>query len=456
MVSSIVTIISGIFLSLVVPKYLGVVEFGYFKLFGFYLGLVGLAHLGFADGILVRYGHYDYESLPKARFRTFFLFLFLTQVVVTGIIIGLLAFFVTNIDKEVIYIMVAINIIFVNIATFFSFISQITKRFRVFAANTILQHLLNMVIIFILIMLGVESYFYYILAQSIVNLLILIRYIIQFRDIVIGKRERLSIVKNEIAHNYRIGFFLLIGNFMGIIILGIDRIFIDHFLSVEEFSYYSFAVSLLGLVFTIINSISSYLYPYIARDRDQLNAQKYKLFSSICVLITSYSLCTFFVIKFIILNYLEDYTDSIIIAAVLYPTVILRSIINIVGVNFYKGLQLIKDYNKNNIVAFVITLLVNVIVVFSTPSLLNFSIGTLLSFYVWWIYTDFYFYKKLNTNTLKDHIFVVLVAALFFLCTKLTVTLGMFSYLLAVTLFTLLFYKDVLVIIKTVRTGVRT
>lgn len=164
----------------------------------------------------------------------------------------------------------------------------------------------------------------------------------------------------------------------------------------------------------------------------------------------------FFVIKFIILNYLEDYTDSIIIAAVLYPTVILRSIINIVGVNFYKGLQLIKDYNKNNIVAFVITLLVNVIVVFSTPSLLNFSIGTLLSFYVWWIYTDFYFYKKLNTNTLKDHIFVVLVAALFFLCTKLTVTLGMFSYLLAVTLFTLLFYKDVLVIIKTVRTGVRT
>ncbi|MGG3962211.1 oligosaccharide flippase family protein [Geobacillus stearothermophilus] len=457
MFSSIVTIINGVFLSLIVSKYLGVTQFGYFKLFGFYLGLVGVAHLGFIDGILVRYGHYNYENLPKTKFRTFFFFLLFTQVIIAVILIGALILFTNNIDKKIIYIMVAINIIFVNIATFFSFVCQITKKFRIFAVNTMLQNVLNILFICILIFLGIKNYFYYIFIQSIINLLISIKYTIQFKDIVIGKRESIFLVKNEIVSNYKIGFFVLVGNFMGLIILGIDRIFIDRFLSIAEFSYYSFAVSLLGLVFTIINSISVYLYPYIARNRGQLNAQKYELFSSICILVASYSLCTFFVIEFIVINYLGDYTESIIITAILYPIIILGSTINIVSVNFYKALQLVKDYNRNNIVAFAITLLSNIIIVFSAPSLLNFSIGTFLSFYIWAIYTDFYFYRKFNINTLKHHIFIILTIASFFLCTNLSYVLGMFLYLLVVTVFVMLFYKDLLTtILKTVGMGVKT
>ncbi|MGP9076924.1 oligosaccharide flippase family protein [Geobacillus thermodenitrificans subsp. calidus] len=425
-------------------------------MFGFYLGLVGVAHLGFIDGILVRYGHYNYNNLPKTKFRAFFFFLLFTQIIIAVILIGVLILFTNNIDKKFIYIAVAINIIFVNMATFFSFVCQITKRFCTFAVNTILQNILNILLICILIFLGIKNYFYYILIQSIVNLLIFIKYTIQFKDIVIGKRENISLLKNDIVSNYKIGFFVLIGNFMGVIILGIDRIFIDRFLSVAEFSYYSFAVSLLGLVFTIIKSISVYLYPYIARNRDQLNAQKYELFSSICILVASYSLCTFFIIKFIVIHYLGDYTESIIITAILYPIIILRSTINIVSVNFYKALQLVKDYNKNNLVAFAITLLANVIIVFSAPSLLSFSIGTFVSFYIWAIYTDFYFYRKFNINTLKHHIFIILTIASFFLCTNLSYVLGMFLYLLVVTVFVLLFYRDLLITIsKTIGIGVK-
>jgi hypothetical protein len=157
-----------------------------------------------------------------------------------------------------------------------------------------------------------------------------------------------------------------------------------------------------------------------------------------------------------VVNYLEDYTESIIITAILYPIIILRSTISVVSVNFYKALQLVKDYNKNNIVAFVITLLANVIIVSSAPSLLNFSIGTLVSFYIWAIYTDFYFYRKFNINTLKHHIFIILTIASFFLCTNLSNVLGMFLYLLVVTVFVMLFYKDLLTtILKTVGIGVK-
>jgi O-antigen/teichoic acid export membrane protein len=443
-ISSFITILNGVFQSLVIPKYIGVTQFGYFKYFGFYVGLVGLAHLGFNDGILVRYGHYSYENLPKKKFRTFFYFLLFTQVVAAIFLGGLLGIFSTDINKKIIFIVLAINVILLNITTFFAFICQISQRFDVFSVNTILQNILNIMFISLLIFLGNTNYLPYIMAQSLVNLLILIKYLIQLKDIVIGEKENIFLIKNEIISNYKIGFFVLIGNFMGIIILGVDRIFIDNSLSIEHFSYYSFAISLLGLVFTIINSLSIYLYPYIAREREQLNAKSYEYFSLVCILVASYSLCTFFIIKYIVMNYLEEYLKSMVISAVLYPIIILRSIINIVSINFYKALQLVRDYNNNNVIAFVITLIINIIVIYYKPNLLNFSIGTLISFYLWTIYTDFYFYRKLKVKILKNHIFIILVIMSFFFSTTLSNILGFFIYILIISVLVVVFYKKLL------------
>ena len=51
----IILLISGV-LTLVVPKLLGPEEYGYWQLYVFYMSYVGLFHLGWCDGVYLRYG----------------------------------------------------------------------------------------------------------------------------------------------------------------------------------------------------------------------------------------------------------------------------------------------------------------------------------------------------------------------------------------------------------------
>jgi O-antigen/teichoic acid export membrane protein len=448
LISSLITILNGVFQSLVIPKYIGVTQFGYFKLFGFYVGLVGLAHFGFNDGILLRYARYRYDDLPKKRFRTFFFWLLLTQILFAIVMGSVFGIFSSDFNKKVIYLMIAINVILINMATFFAFICQITGKFNLFSINTILQNILTIFLQLILIILDVFNYFPFIIVQTFVNLIILLKYVIELKDIVVGEKESIYLLKNEVIANYKKGFFVLIGNFMGLIILGLDRIFIEHSLSIEEFSYYSFAISLMGLAFTFITSVSTYLYPYIARDSGQFSAQHYQYFSFLCIIIASYSLCSFFLIKFIVFRFLQDYLKALVISGVLYPTIILRSMINIVCINFYKALQLVRDYNNNNIMAFIIALLINIIVVLWSPSLLNYSIGTLISFYLWMLFTDFYFHRKLKVKMIKNHLFIILVIISFYFCVTLPIIIGFFIYILIVSVFVFMFYWRLILNLK--------
>ena len=50
---------------LVVPKVLGVIEYGYYKTFTLYLVYAMMLHFGFSDGILLLYGGKDYHDINQ-------------------------------------------------------------------------------------------------------------------------------------------------------------------------------------------------------------------------------------------------------------------------------------------------------------------------------------------------------------------------------------------------------
>ena len=59
-------------LVLFVPKVLGVTEYAYWQLYLFYASYVGFFHLGWADGVYLKFGGKEYESLDKQYFNTQF------------------------------------------------------------------------------------------------------------------------------------------------------------------------------------------------------------------------------------------------------------------------------------------------------------------------------------------------------------------------------------------------
>ncbi len=66
--SSLVSMIISSLVILIVPKLIGIKEYGYWQLYLFYSSYVGFLHLGWNDGIYLRYGGKKYDELDKRLF----------------------------------------------------------------------------------------------------------------------------------------------------------------------------------------------------------------------------------------------------------------------------------------------------------------------------------------------------------------------------------------------------
>ena len=67
LLSNLISFAISAVVTFLVPKRLGVESYGYFQLYLFYLSYIGVAHLGWSDGVFLRYGGYYYDKLDKPK-----------------------------------------------------------------------------------------------------------------------------------------------------------------------------------------------------------------------------------------------------------------------------------------------------------------------------------------------------------------------------------------------------
>lgn len=122
-------LLRSILVSLLIPKTLGIEEFGFWQLFIFYTQYSGFLHLGLLDGIYLREGgkHYkelDFRSLG-AQFRIFLIWQFI--IIIPFIILGLNS---SDINRTIIIISSCIYAIINNTFTFFQYILQAVNEIK--------------------------------------------------------------------------------------------------------------------------------------------------------------------------------------------------------------------------------------------------------------------------------------------------------------------------------------
>lgn len=411
--ANILTFIMGIVTGFVIPKFLGIDDYGYIKLFTFYITYVGITHFGFLDGIYIKYGACDYEQIPKAKFRLYFRYLVLLQILEAIILFIAISVIMKDENRSFIMILVIFNMIITNLTTLFAFIHQFTKRFKVFSVNLVLNKLVYVIGSLLFIYFNMLGYKPFIILQTFINIIILGIYIYINRELVFGKCESLKENIRECFELTKNGFFIMIGNFMGVFILGLDRLFVDKFFSLREFSMYSFAYTLISLFFILLNSITMVIYPYLARMNEENNKAVYEKIRVVLSSIMGITLVGYFIIKFIVMNYLPKYEASLPILIFLVPTVIYSAQINILIANYYKILKKTKDYSKNNIVALLLGLITNIIAFAIFKSYIAIAAATLISFILWLLYSDYYFSKTIGIKYKKAMIFEILIVIIF-------------------------------------------
>lgn len=410
------TIISGIFISFLLPKIISLSDYGYYKIFTLYFNYLGVLSLGIIDGIVLKYGDKEYNELDREKFRSYFILYSILQII-ASLIIMIISFFIENIDYQFVILLLAANLFPANITGYFQQISQITQRFDEFTMRRIIQSICNIVIVlgmfFIYkINMTMVTYKMYLLGLFIINLVLMIWYIITYKDIILGKRYTLLKSISDVKYLIKIGFPLMLSNLCSTLLLSIDRQIVSIFFSSEEYATYAFAYSMLSLITIATTAVSTVIYPVFKRAGKTLLAEQYPNLQAVLLSAVYLIILVYFPLNYFIKIFLPNYEYSIVIFRIILPGLALSSSISVIMHNYYK----VFDYSTSFFVKSIFTLIMSSLLNFTAFFLFKtreaISISSVLSLLVWYIYTEHGLKNRIHCD--KKSLIYLLVMGLFF------------------------------------------
>lgn len=425
------------------PKYLSVESYAAIKTFQLYISYAGLLHLGYVDGVYLKYGGKDLSHNISGDFYTNRSTMLIFQLVVTG------AFFTIAIfTKDVILLLFTVSIFPLNMANYYKFLYQATGEFKLYGQvmniTTISTFLVNMVLLFVL---QVDNYVIFI------SFYVMLYFIIwAYLDLYFRKHYRVEKGKvfklDELFVNVRSGILLTFGNLASLLLTGMDRWFVKALMNTLAFAQYSFAVSVENFLNLAITPVTTTLYNYFCKE-DSLIKHK-QVFQYVLIFSTILPAAAF-PVRFILEVFLTDYIDSSLVVFLLFAAQMFYIVIKAVHVNLYKVQRRQKIYFRNLIIVLIVGFVLNCICYMILKTKEAFALGTLLSSIIWYFISIKDFKDLSPTKKEMSYHFSELV--LFLLCgTYFNAVCGMIVYFLGtIFLLMLLMNEPMIYIFKSFR-----
>ena len=400
-----VSFVNGFFL----PAFLSIDQYAYLKTFTLYISYVGIFHFGFLDGLYLKYGGKYKDSLDRKELKYEHKFFILFQLMVTCLFV-ILAY----LSKDLIILAFALSIIPINMQTFFSFLYQSLGEMGTFAkiktAYPLTILFLNLSFIFLL---KIDHYLPFVLAILISHYLVYIIFEISYnKDFKVN-----GINKIQLKPLFLSGFFIMMGNLSNMFFYSIDRWYVKFLLPIENFSYYSFAVSMMGIILMMINSISMTFYPYFSRGYDVEQIKKIKIY---LIIIGAISSAGYFILSLIVTNFIGNYVPSLQVISVLFVGFPAIGVINALYINLFKVNKQERRYFYKVLKMLIISIILNTLAVLINLSNFSIAIATTIAFY-FWFFSSSKDFPGLKTN-IKEIVFIFL----YYITGFVVFTLGIF------------------------------
>lgn len=400
---------------LILPKWIGVEEYGYWQLYLFYLTYVGVFHFGWNDGIYLRYGGYRYESLNKQLFFSQFYLLIGFQLLVLFLIYVLSTFFIIDSSKIFILKMTAINMLLLNTNLMLLYILQATNRIKEYAQNIILSKLTFVILTCLILLGGLKNYRLIIIADVFSKIIGLLHVMYFCKDIVFRKIVDFYIDFSEILKNISAGIKLMFANFASILIIGVIRFGIEQTWDVATFGKISLTLSISNLMMLFINSVGIILFPLLRRTPQERLPLIYTSTREIIMIPLIGILLFYYPLKEILSIWLPNYAESLNYMALLFPIIIYEGKMSLLLNTYLKTLRKEGLILRINLISFVLSV---IITFFTTFVLINItltvlSIVIILAFRS--IYAEVLLSKLLGIAMSSDIVLEIALTVLFIL-----------------------------------------
>ncbi|MCM3018702.1 lipopolysaccharide biosynthesis protein [Priestia megaterium] len=442
-VSNLLSLLVSIITILIVPKFLGVTQYGYWQLYLLYISYAGVMQLGWCDGVYLRYGGAKYEDLNKRLISSQFWYISIFY-----ILFSLLLFvFIFSLKEFLNVQMVSWALLSGFITTprgILYYVLQATNRIKEFAKISIIDRVVFGISLVTLLLMGFKDY-HIVIASDLVGKSFAFGLSVYYcKDMVFTKLSNVYQSIKEAKENLNAGFKLMVSNIASILIIGIVRFNIERNWGVEVFGKISLTLSVSNLIMIFINAIAIILFPMLRRVSNQQLPYIYKDIRTLLMVPIFFMLVIYYPLKELLVLWLPHYKEGIEYLALLFPLIVYESKMALLINTYLKSLR--KEKVMLTINTF--TVFLSLLTCFITVYLINSIDITILSIVallaIRCVLAELYIAKVLDIHVIKDIIFELLLNTIFIIASWIIRgEIGLCSYIIVVIIYLFLKRKDI-------------
>ncbi len=330
----------SVLLVAIVPKLLGVEQYGYWQLYVFYSGYIGFFHFGWADGVYLRYGGNRYEDLPKPLMRSQFRLLALFE---TLLMAGLAAAVLLSsgaADKKAVLALTAACGLLMLPRTLLQYLLQSTGRIREYARNVVAEKLVYGALVAAFLLAGQRSYPSLLAADLAAKGVALVLMAVSCRDVVLGRMAAWTEGLREALRNVGAGIQLMFANVAGLLIVGIVRFAIERSWDVPTFGRVSLTLSVSNLLMLFITAVSTVLFPLLKRIPEERRTAGYVLIRTSLFVPASGLLLLCWPVGALLSLWLPQYAASLAYLPLLFPIVLYEGKMSLIVNTYMKAMRM--------------------------------------------------------------------------------------------------------------------
>lgn len=368
--ANVISFLVGVTVVAIVPKIVGVEDYGYFQLFLFFTGYVGLFHFGWADGILLRFAGSKWQKLDCQYFAGQIRLFVIFELILWGLFcLACVKLFNSNPDKLFVFICTGINAILMLLITFLRFILLSTNCIGKNSVLTLVERLIYFLAILCVLALDRLEFEYLIYSYIVSQIITLVICLFFCKKLIFVRSERIKISLKEAWVNISVGSKLLISNIIPMLIFGVLRFGVEFSWGISVFGKVSLLLSMISCVFIFINAISMVLLPSLRCETDLLLNKLYLPFR--CGVSWGVLFCFSLVypIKILAGYWLPMYADVFEFLPLIFPVCLYEGVINLLTSTYLKVFRLERVILWGNNLTLIISIILFITTIFCLKSL---------------------------------------------------------------------------------------
>lgn len=428
--SNLLVMLIGIVQTFILPNILEPVEYGYWSLYGLYIGYAGFVIWGFCDGFYLKYGGKRYEDIDKKLFSGYHWILFCYLILLfLAWCLGIKLLLPYD-KRSVILIFIGIGGILVCQNSYFILLNQATARFSIYAKGNVIEKIVVLIVSLGCILLPNVNCYYIICAALIGKILTTIYFAFCSRDIIFLKPQFDRMLWCSVVDNIRVGFTLTLSGVGAMLITGFGRFVVENKLGIEELGYYSLMFSISALFTQLIYAVSTVLYPTLRRV-DEVKA-KY-LLGNLDQLIINFGgiiLILYYPARYLLQFLFPKYQPAMSCILFLFPIVICQSRMTLVYNTIYKVLRWEKQLLNNAFISLIFCVISTFMLFNLKSNKESVALAAYMSFFFWNMCAIYYYRKKeglrqrlINSDVILCIIYIITNYLLGYSIISFTVTL---------------------------------